>query len=446
MERRNGMKRRKNGEGSISRDSNGIYHCYMQTNVVNDSGNYTRVHGQGITEEEARKDAQKKKNIKERERDLKLDENIGFSKRQTFGAYMEDFMLEKNSKGYKGKIITDSTYATYINELRACFFPHKISRLQPKQLLISDFREYYDYLDKKYPNNPHRRKEVRGFCITCLEWLNTKGFNLNLEIATIPQIVIPQRDAINEQNIKEFKEMMFLEDNDKQCLTEDELVALQQAHDDRFCKYTACFLLQCSLGLRFGELAALQESDLDREKRILYIYKAVGRRLKDKESGKTTREMYLKVTKNADKRIVFVDDYALELWDYQVAHTRRYAKVNPNNLIMCSWENGNYVKGDSYNDSLKRMAHKYGIELPKRHCSHIFRKTYATYNSLSVGVNPILLSKATGHRDTDVLFNTYIKPTISQLSTIQSPFKILEDRYKETQEQTLSEEFGDDEE
>lgn len=357
--------RRKNGEGSIKMDANGIYHCYMQTNVINDGGNYTRVHGQGITEDEARKDALKKKANKERARDLKLDENFGFSKRLTFGSYMEDFMLEKLEKGYKGKKITESTYATYLNELRACFFEHKISRLQPKQLLVSDFREYYEYLDTKYPNNYHRRKEVRGFCITCLEWLNTKGFNLNIEIATVPQVQQKQVDALNEYNIQEYKNMLFGTE-EKQCLTEEELASLQQAHDDRYCKYTACFLLQCCLGLRFGELAALQEDDLDRDKRILYIYKSVGRRLKDKE--KTTREMYLKCTKNSDKRIVFVDDYALAIWDWQVAFNKRMAKQNPNNLIMCSWENGNYVKGDSYNDSLKRLAHKKGFEIFKRNC------------------------------------------------------------------------------
>lgn len=429
-------KRQKNGEGSVSRDNNGIYHCYLQTSVINASGNYVRVHGQGINEEEARKDAKKKKSLKERERDLKLDENIGFSKRQTFGSYMEDFMLEKNSKGFKGKIITDSTYASYVNTLRSCFYNHKISRLQPKQLLVSDFKEYYEYLDKKYQNDVQKRKHVRGYCITCLEWLNTKGFDINVEIATIPQIKIERIDAINEQNVKEFKDMMFSEESEKQCLTEEELKSLEQAHQDRFCKYTACFLLQCSLGLRFGELAALQESDLDREKRILYIYKSVGRRLKDKTNGKTTRESYLKCTKNADKRIVFVDNYTLELWDYQVQYNKRNAKKNPNNLIMCSWETGNYVKGDVYNESLKRMAHKYGIELPSHHCSHVLRKTYATYNALSVSVNPLLLAKSTGHRDMDVLFNTYIKPTISQLSTIQSPFKVLQDRYNETLETT----------
>lgn len=429
-------KRRANGEGSISRDANGIYHCYMQTDVINDSGNYVRVHGQGISEAEAQKNARKKKANKERARDISADTNFGFSKRETYGSYMEDFMLDKLEHGYKGKIITESTYGSYMNDLRACFFNHKISRLQPKQLLISDFRDYYAYLDSRYPNNLHRRKQVRGFCINCLLWLNQKGFNLNIEIATIPQIKLPQVDAIDETKVKEFRDMMFASDDEKQCLTEEELKALELAHSDRACKYTACFLLQTCLGLRVGELLALQDSDLDREKRILYVYKAIGRRLKNKD--KTTREIYLKCTKNADKRIVFVDDYTLSIWDWQVEQTKRMAKSNPKNLLICAWDSGNYVKPDSYNESLKRMAHNYGISLPSKHCSHILRKTYATYNSLTISVNPLLLSKATGHHDVDILLNTYVKPTIQQLSTIQSPYKILESKYSKAQEETAA--------
>ena len=68
------MGRRKNGEGSMSTkpDKNGIYHCYMQTKVINNSGNYVRVHGQGRTQEEASKDA-KKKNVETITLDLMLE-------------------------------------------------------------------------------------------------------------------------------------------------------------------------------------------------------------------------------------------------------------------------------------------------------------------------------------------------------------------------------------
>ena len=71
----------------------------------------------------------------------------------------------------------------------------------------------------------------------------------------------------------------------------------------------------------------------------------------------------------------------------------------------------------------------------------MFRKTWATYNSLRPNISPLLVAKGTGHHNMDVLFDHYIKPTIGQLSTLQSPFTILEDKYNEQYKQTGA--FGD---
>lgn len=433
------MGRRRNGEGSMSSkpDKNGFYHCYLQTKVVNDNGNYVRVHGQGKTQEEASKDAKKKKRNIEREKLLDIDKN--FSRRKTFGSYMQDFMDYKVETKDAKMQIAESTYGQYINELRSCFFVHKISKLQPTMLNQNDFKEYYEYLDERYPNNPHKRKSIRGHCINCLLWLNTKGFSLEVEMATIPQVQAKKLDNIAEDAIAEFKEMMFKE-NEKEAFTEEEIKAFEQAHIDRFCKYTGFFCLQMCLGLRAQELfAIIPELDFDRERRILYIYKAVGRKLKSKD--KTTRRAYLKCCKNRDKRIIFVDDFALEYLDWCIEQTKRNTKENPLGLLICNWENGGYVRLDNYNDSLKRLARKYNIEIPPKRASHMFRKTWATYNSLRPNISPLLVAKGTGHHDMDVLFNNYIKPTIGQLSTLQSPFMILEDKYNEQYEKTGA--FGD---
>ena len=427
-------KRRGNGEGSMSSkpDKNGIYHCYMQTKVLNDNGNYIRVHGQGKTQEEASKDAKVKKRKVEREKLLDVDKN--FSKRKTFGSYMQDFMDYKVSTHDVKKQIAESTYAQYINELKACFFTHKISRLQPTSLLLSDFVEYYEYLDEKYPNSPHKRKTIRGHIINCLQWLNTKGFSLEIEMATIPQVKQPKMDAVAEDAITQFKEIMFKEDS-KESFTEEEILAFQQAHEDRFCKYTGFFCLQMCLGLRSQELfAIIPEIDFDREKRILYIYKAVGRKLESIE--KTSRRAYLKCCKNKDKRIVFVDDFALQYLDWCIEQTKRNAKTNPMGLLICNWDNGGYIRLDNYNESLRRLARKYNINIPPKRASHMFRKTWATYNSLRPNISPLLVAKGTGHHDMDVLYNNYIKPTIGQLSTLQSPFMILEEKYNEQYKKT----------
>lgn len=435
------MGRRKNGEGSVSKkpDKYGWYHCYLQTSVINDSGNFVKVNGKGKTKEEALKDAMEKKAAKEREELLDFDPK--FSKRKTLGTYMDEFLKFKVETKEKNWHISESTYAQYRNEMKSAFHVHKISKLQPYMLQKRDFVEYYQYLDERYPRNAHKRSSIRGNMIKLLEWLNTKGFNLNLEMATIPQVKARVIDSIAEDSVNEFKNMMFRED-EKQCFSEEEINAFLLAHEDRFCKYTAAFCLQMSLGLRSQELFAIMpEVDFDKERRILYIYKAVGRRLKTDDM--TTREPYLKCCKNADKRILIVDDYALQFWDYLINLTKRNAKQNPHGLLICNWETGGYIRLDNYNESLKRLARKYNIEIPPKRASHMFRKTWATYNSLQVNVSPLLVAKGTGHHDVDVLFNTYIKPTIAQLSTLQSPFKILEDRYNKTMEVTATKEAMD---
>ena len=69
----------------------------------------------------------------------------------------------------------------------------------------------------------------------------------------------------------------------------------------------AVFLLET--GLRAQEFAALQNSDIDLEKNIITIKRAVGKRFVDEDGGKV--EEYLKVPKNKKQRIIYLSDSGL---------------------------------------------------------------------------------------------------------------------------------------
>lgn len=78
--------------------------------------------------------------------------------------------------------------------------------------------------------------------------------------------------------------------------------------------------------MRAQEFAALQNSDIDLEKNIITIKRAVGKRFVDEDGGKV--EEYLKVPKNKKQRIIYLSDIAKECIADMQRRTSTYCEVN----------------------------------------------------------------------------------------------------------------------
>jgi integrase len=156
--------------------------------------------------------------------------------------------------------------------------------------------------------------------------------------------------------------------------------------------YKNIFLIQLFMGLRIGEVLALNIESVDLKNNILFIRKTLTRDIDFKVSMGTTTKTY------AGKRDIPIPNFMVKLFEEQI----EIAKLNSEALLF--YDNG-LVANTTMNTILKRIYNT-TLNLKTNISTHILRHTYAT-RCIEAGMTPVVLQRLMGHTDIKVTLNTY---------------------------------------
>ncbi len=226
----------------------------------------------------------------------------------------------------EGKVkgtITDSAYYSYYRSMQRYFHPYRISKFQLQNLSVKAFQDYYDEITQKYS------KKTCSLPIQLCRRLCKDLVNRCLIPEDYASQAIPKKEVIDEYN----RERQEEEEQKKKVFSREDIIKFynewkSHLHNSQY-DVVAVFLLET--GLRAQEFAALQNSDIDLEKNIITIKRAVGKRFVDEDGGKV--EEYLKVPKNKKQRIIYLSDIAKECIADMQRRTSTYCKENKDDLL-----------------------------------------------------------------------------------------------------------------
>ncbi|MHB8790188.1 MAG: tyrosine-type recombinase/integrase [Desulfobulbaceae bacterium] len=162
------------------------------------------------------------------------------------------------------------------------------------------------------------------------------------------------------------------------------------------------FLFAFSSGLRVGEQIALKPDDVDWEKRVINIRRAMTL----DEHGKPT----IGNTKNKySRRTIWLIPVMLDAIKKQAEISNRLGSE----YLFCT-PSGHQVQVDNlrgrvWSEALKKAGLDYR---PLRQTRHTFATT-----ALSLGENPLWIAKVMGHRDTEMVIKVYASYLQNNLST-----------------------------
>lgn len=156
--------------------------------------------------------------------------------------------------------------------------------------------------------------------------------------------------------------------------------------------YKVAYLIEMYLGLRVGEILALQSTDIDLHRNLITVNKTLTLD-KDKNvvMGDTTKTY-------AGLREVPIPTFIRN----EIISQMRLAENNKDKQLFL-YKNGNYVRPNHVNDKLKSLSQKLGIS---KITTHRLRHTYGT-RCIEAGILPVVAQRLLGHTDIAVTLNTY---------------------------------------
>lgn len=191
-----------------------------------------------------------------------------------------------------------------------------------------------------------------------------------------------------------------------ECVKDSDIAALRKfiQSGGYYQKQSACLLLMVNfyLGLRVGELSALEWSDLDMKKRILHVSRSEIKkyeRLPDGTRGKMVYEISDTKTENGTRRVP-VCDKAAELFMLLKAHHQKMGYHSARML----YDGSDIIGIRSLDGTLRRLCQL--MEIPV-FGTHMIRKTVATKMHYS-GMPTRMIADMLGHADIATTEKCYI--------------------------------------
>ena len=214
-------------------------------------------------------------------------------------------------------------------------------------------------------------------------------------------VILPKESCI----LKKTKQQFSLSDKE---LEEFKVAALSKykSTKDYRSRDALVLLLMLNLGLRVGELLALEWTDVDLQSEVVHIRKTVQEGITDYEGGNEKKKNYQK-TKSSTKtpsgvRVLALNSMVLyyidELQKYDERHQIRskYVACTGVGTMNCS---------RNLQRSLDRVINRTNIQ---KHVSlHTLRHTFGS-TLLRNGVNIEVVSKLMGHSNITITYNKYI--------------------------------------
>lgn len=167
-------------------------------------------------------------------------------------------------------------------------------------------------------------------------------------------------------------------------------------------------IINFSLGLRIGELAALQADDVDMDGRVVYVNKSSKRHsIRDDYGNMVGRYSYYDGSTKTPKGIreIPISDTAYEL--FNVLFQYRKLKNYRSKYLAYDGEDVRSRTGE-LSRTLEELCKKVDI---KEFHSHIIRKTFASSLSKSPDIDLATIAEYLGHAQVSTTLNNYIIPT-----------------------------------
>ena len=189
-------------------------------------------------------------------------------------------------------------------------------------------------------------------------------------------------------------------------ISEIKEIALQKYKNGEYkCRNGLVLLILLNLGLRSGEMLALQWDDIDIDKKIVSINKTIQCGIRDFEEKEET-VMYSRVKKStktkSGRRILKLNDTVL----FYLKELREYDKRNNiESLYVCCTNKGEISSHRNLQKSLDNII-KY-TQVDKRVTLHTLRHTFGS-TLIRNGVGIEVISKLMGHANITITYNKYI--------------------------------------
>ena len=373
-------KKKANGEGSISKRSDGRF---MGRYTVN--GKRKSVYGS--THEEVRK------KLNEIFNDIAKGGYIEPSK-ETFGSWVQEWLLT-----YAFPTVKQSTYISYEGYVRIHLLPElgatKLSALSKEQLQRFFNKKSAGSHDKK-GLSPKTLKNIYNMLNSTLEQAIT-----NDKIARNPLrgVKLPKLEK---------KEIRILE--------EDEQTKLQIAAQNSPELQAFGIIFTLSTGVRLGELIGIKCSDLNYQRHSVFIRRTVSRlqRIDDdgnlikKSEGVKSTEIVVRTPKsaNSQREIPLFD----ELWKGLLSYCKKMKLLmedlgipyDADSYLFCNYS-GEAYDPRVYEDLFKRTLKAAKLDNIN---FHALRHTFAT-RALEAGMDIKVLSSILGHAQASTTLNLY---------------------------------------
>lgn len=373
-------KKKANGEGSISKRSDGRY---MARYTVN--GKRRAIYG--ATHEEVR---------------VKLNEVLNDIAKGTYIAPQKDTVgmwLKEWLVTYALPTVKQSTYISYEGYVRIHLEPElgnvKLTALTTEQIQRFFNKKYRGYQGKK-GLSPKTLKNMYNMFNATLEqaMINNRLIRNPLRGVKLPSVTKKEIDI----------------------LSAEEQALLQKAASSSAELPAFGVIFTLSTGVRLGELIGFQWGDINVKNHSIRVRRTVGRlqkvdedgNLVAKEPGKATTEILIRSPKSitSQREIPLFD----ELWDGLMEYRNRQYEMfdafgidfNSNTHIFCM-PTGKVYDPRTYEDLFKRTLK--AADLPGINF-HALRHTFAT-RALEAGMDIKVLSSILGHAQASTTLNLY---------------------------------------
>lgn len=274
---------------------------------------------------------------------------------------------------YEKKIIKESSLARYkllINKyIKPVLGNYKLYKLN--QNVVNDF------IDNKLEkiNNNLSRNMIHDIATLVKQILKFNNIDIQIKI---PSKVQPKINIFTEN------ERIKIENN---ALIYDNLKSFG-------------ILLSLYMGLRIGEICALQNKNFDLENRVLKIENTLIRIQQNSNNGKKTKIILSKPKSESSLRIIPIPSKLFSFIQNYIFQN------NEENFFLTN--SPKFIEPRSYYNYYLKCLKKWNI---RKHKFHDLRHTFATY-SIEKGFEPKVLSEILGHSNINTTFNLYVHPSI----------------------------------
>ena len=277
----------------------------------------------------------------------------------------------------KRKLATNQIGKTGYNRLKSTLNVIEKSKVVHKDINAVTSEELQDYFNSlTFYSNSYIRKIIEQFS-QAFRYAMNKGFLLQN----------PMYDTVVPKSVKKDKEICALDIHEQKQLTE---YLINSSTVDE--PYKTAFLIEMYMGLRIGEILALNSKNVNLRSNYIHVEPTIIRDENGNPKIKNTPK-----TKKSIRNVPIP-----EIIRNEIIEQIKLADCHKEQLLFVS-NTGGYVNPPNANHVLKRICKKLNIE---NVTSHSLRHTFAT-RCIESGMKPLALKELMGHSSVSITLDVY---------------------------------------